>query len=205
MMWVRRARERRLRPSGEVAGGLGPRLMAADRIPELFDPFAGRGDGVDEGAARLRSAGWRGRAFAQVRGGCRQCVAVGLVDDEDVGDFEEVGLLRLHPWIAPPVNGDVGSMASTATRVEVVRMWLRSALLSVLLPAPGAPVMLVSGRRMTIAAPKTITHSLFAPPSFAQPAASRQALVQLREDIAAVLSVADAVVDLDHRFGAQAH
>lgn len=69
----------------------------------------------------------------------------------------------------------------------------------------GAPVMLVSGRRMTIAAPKTITHSLFAPPSFAQPAASRQALVQLREDIAAVLSVADAVVDLDHRFGAQAH
>ena len=68
----------------------------------------------------------------------------------------------------------------------------------------GAPVMLVSGRRMTIAAPKAATRSLFAPPSFTQPAASRQALVQLREDIATVLSVADAAVDLDHRFGASA-
>jgi hypothetical protein len=66
----------------------------------------------------------------------------------------------------------------------------------------GAPAMLVSGRRMTIAAPKTATRSLFTSPSFTQPAASRQALVQLREDIATVLSLADAAVDLDHRFGA---
>jgi hypothetical protein len=67
----------------------------------------------------------------------------------------------------------------------------------------GAPVMLVSGKRMTIAAPKTAARSLFAAPSFTQPAASRQALVQLREDLVTVLSVADAAVDLDHRFGAR--
>ena len=69
----------------------------------------------------------------------------------------------------------------------------------------GAPVMLASGARLTIAAPKTATRSLFAAPGFTRPASSREALVQLREDIATVLSVADAVVDLDHRFGAQAH
>ncbi len=61
----------------------------------------------------------------------------------------------------------------------------------------GAPVMLASGSRLTIAAPKTQARSLFAAPSFTQPAGSRQTLVQLREDIATVLAVAEAVVGPD--------
>jgi hypothetical protein len=68
----------------------------------------------------------------------------------------------------------------------------------------GAPVMLASGSHLTIAAPKTEARSLFASPSFTRPADSRETLVQLREDIASVLAVADAVVDLDYRFGAAA-
>ena len=45
------------------------------------------------------------------------------------------------PRIAPPVNGDDGSIASTATSMSSDRRWPISALVSVLLPAPGAPVM----------------------------------------------------------------
>ena len=63
----------------------------------------------------------------------------------------------------------------------------------------GAPVLLASGSRLTIAAPKTQARSLFAAPSFAQPAGSRETLVVLREDIATVLAVADAVVEFDSR------
>ena len=46
------------------------------------------------------------------------------------------------PRIAPPVNGDDGSMASTATSLaRRARTWPISALVSVDLPAPGAPVI----------------------------------------------------------------
>ena len=45
------------------------------------------------------------------------------------------------PRIAPPVNGDDGSMASTATSsVGRAQVADRAALVSVLLPEPGAPV-----------------------------------------------------------------
>jgi hypothetical protein len=62
------------------------------------------------------------------------------------------------------------------------------------------PLALCSGRRLTFAMPKRIGRNLFQPPSFQKSAASREALVQLRKDIAAVLAAADAVIDLDHRF-----
>ena len=45
------------------------------------------------------------------------------------------------PRIAPPVNGDDGSIASTATFVSLERKCPIVALVSVLLPAPGAPVI----------------------------------------------------------------
>jgi hypothetical protein len=66
----------------------------------------------------------------------------------------------------------------------------------------GPPALLVTGRRLTIAAPKTAHRSLFAAPSFVKPAANRETLVQLREDIATALAVADAVVELDGKFDA---
>ena len=44
------------------------------------------------------------------------------------------------PRIAPPVKGDDGSIASTATSICCLRMRPMTALVSVLLPAPGAPV-----------------------------------------------------------------
>ena len=44
------------------------------------------------------------------------------------------------PRMAPPENGDDGSIASTATRSPSARTTSTSALVSVDLPAPGAPV-----------------------------------------------------------------
>ena len=44
------------------------------------------------------------------------------------------------PKIAPPVNGDDGSIASTATGEPSERRCAMTALVKVLLPAPGAPV-----------------------------------------------------------------
>jgi hypothetical protein len=64
----------------------------------------------------------------------------------------------------------------------------------------GRPFALCSGRMLQIAMPKRMGRQLFEPPSFRKPAASREALVQLRKDIEAVLAAADAVIDLDHRF-----
>lgn len=62
------------------------------------------------------------------------------------------------------------------------------------------PLALCAGRKLTFAIPKRMGRNLFEPPSYQKPAASREALVQLRKDIAAVLAAADAVIDLDHRF-----
>lgn len=66
----------------------------------------------------------------------------------------------------------------------------------------GRPVLLCSGSRLTVAAPKTDGRALFQPPPFTKPAANRETLLRLRGDIEAVLELADALVDLDHRFGA---
>jgi hypothetical protein len=68
------------------------------------------------------------------------------------------------------------------------------------LPDFGLPLVLCSGRSLQIAMPKKIGRDLFEPPSFQKPAASREALIQLRADIATILAAADAVIDLDHRF-----
>ena len=71
------------------------------------------------------------------------------------------------------------------------------------LPDFERPMVLCSGRRLQIAMPKRSGKSLFEAPSFRKPAASRESLVQLRKDLAAVLAAADAVIDLDHRFEIQ--
>jgi hypothetical protein len=68
----------------------------------------------------------------------------------------------------------------------------------------GRPVALCSGRKLMLAMPKRLGRNLFEAPSFQKPAANREALVQLRKDVAAVLSAADAVIGLDHRFEVQA-
>ena len=68
----------------------------------------------------------------------------------------------------------------------------------------GRPVMLCMGSRLTVAAPKVDSRALFEPPGFTRPAASRETLLRLRGDIEASLGLADALVDLDHRFGAAA-
>jgi hypothetical protein len=59
------------------------------------------------------------------------------------------------------------------------------------------PLALVEGARLTIALPKDRGKDLFEPPSYRQAAASREALLNLYGDIQAVLSAADAVIDLD--------
>ncbi|HVY87482.1 MAG TPA: DUF3137 domain-containing protein [Hyphomonadaceae bacterium] len=70
-------------------------------------------------------------------------------------------------------------------------------------PEWGRPLLLCTGRKLTIAFPKSSSRNLFEPPSFTKPAANREALVKLRDDIAAVLKAADAVIDLDYRFEVQ--
>jgi hypothetical protein len=60
----------------------------------------------------------------------------------------------------------------------------------------GRPVALVDDNRLTMAIPRS-GGPLLEPPSYSQPAASRTALVALYDDIAAVLAVADTVIDLD--------
>ena len=67
------------------------------------------------------------------------------------------------------------------------------------LPGFGVPLVLCAGRVLHIAMPRT-GPDLFEPPGFRKPAATHEALVALRKDIAAVLAAADAVIDLDHRF-----
>lgn len=62
------------------------------------------------------------------------------------------------------------------------------------------PLVLCVGRKLIFAMPKRGARNLFEAPSYRKPAASLDALVTLKKDIAAVLSAADAVIDLDHRF-----
>lgn len=59
------------------------------------------------------------------------------------------------------------------------------------------PLALSQGNDLTIALPKQGTGDLFEPPSYSRPAASRAALARLNGDLAAVLALADAVIDLD--------
>jgi hypothetical protein len=61
----------------------------------------------------------------------------------------------------------------------------------------GAPAALVQDNRLLMALAATGGRDLFEPPSYRQPAAARDALAQLYEDIEAVLRAADAVIDLD--------
>jgi len=68
----------------------------------------------------------------------------------------------------------------------------------------GRLVLLCTGSRLTVATPKAFGRELFQPPAFTKPAASRETLLRLRGDIEAALGLADALVDLDHRFGAAA-
>lgn len=59
------------------------------------------------------------------------------------------------------------------------------------------PLALAQGNDLTIALHKQGSGDLFEPPDYSRPAASRAALAKLSGDIAAVLAVADAVIDLD--------
>lgn len=68
------------------------------------------------------------------------------------------------------------------------------------LPDFERPLMLCQGRTMQIIMPKRMGRDLFEPPSFEKPAATRATLVKLKEDIAAVVALADSLIDLDHRF-----
>jgi hypothetical protein len=60
----------------------------------------------------------------------------------------------------------------------------------------GAPAALVQDNRLLMAL-GSMGADLFEPPSYLKPAAGREALTRLHDDIAAVLRAADAVIDLD--------
>ena len=59
------------------------------------------------------------------------------------------------------------------------------------------PVALAQGNDLTIALPKQQGRDLFEPPAYNRRADSRAALARLHDDLAAVLTVAGAVIDLD--------
>jgi len=61
----------------------------------------------------------------------------------------------------------------------------------------GAPAALVQDNRLIMALSAVGGRNLFEPPSYRKPAAAREAIAQLSDDIAQVLSAADAVIDLD--------
>lgn len=61
----------------------------------------------------------------------------------------------------------------------------------------GAPAALVQDNRLLMALGTLGGRDLFEPPSYRKPAAGREALTQLHDDIASVLRAADAVIDLD--------
>jgi hypothetical protein len=61
----------------------------------------------------------------------------------------------------------------------------------------GAPAALVQENRLLMALAATGGRDLFEPPSYLRPAAARDAVAQLHQDIEAVLRAADAVIDLD--------
>lgn len=61
----------------------------------------------------------------------------------------------------------------------------------------GAPAALVQDNRLLMALEARAGRDLFEPPSYRKPAAGREALIQLHDDIATVLKAADAVIDLD--------
>lgn len=61
----------------------------------------------------------------------------------------------------------------------------------------GAPAALVQDNRLIMALASTSGRNLFEPPSYRKPAAAREAVTQLHDDIEAVLRAADAVIDLD--------
>jgi hypothetical protein len=61
----------------------------------------------------------------------------------------------------------------------------------------GAPAALVQDNRLLMALGTMGGRDLFEPPSYRKPAAGREALSQLHDDIASVLRAADAVIDLD--------
>jgi Protein of unknown function (DUF3137) len=60
----------------------------------------------------------------------------------------------------------------------------------------GRPLVLARDNRLTLAVPR-VGRDHFAVPGFRQAAASRSALIALHDHIAAVLAIADAVIDLD--------
>lgn len=67
----------------------------------------------------------------------------------------------------------------------------------------GRPLAITQDNRLTLAIPRS-GGALFEPPGYSKAAASRAALVALYDDIAAVLAVADAVIDLDYAARARA-
>ncbi len=66
----------------------------ADRRPQLVDALAGRRGGGDHRRPPVAGVGEVEHAL-EVAAGVVDARAVGLVDDEDVGDLEEPGLVRL--------------------------------------------------------------------------------------------------------------
>ncbi len=61
----------------------------------------------------------------------------------------------------------------------------------------GAPAALVQDNQLLMALGSSSGRDLFEPPSYLQPAAARDAVARLHDDIEAVLRAADAVIDLD--------
>src|SRR6185437_3524208 len=88
---------------GQPAGGgeVGP--VPGDLGPQGVDAVSGGGDGIDDRRPPVARHGQVEHLF-EVPTGFTGTGAVGLVDDEEVGHFEEAGLVGLHR--VPPAGGD---------------------------------------------------------------------------------------------------
>lgn len=135
--------------------------------------------------------------------GLKQDAGIAVLAGPDGGAFGNFGA-RMTNNVRPRVALDDPEFERVyqvySPEAEAARTLLRPAMRQALLRLArlqefGVPALMATGRRLVIAAPKVAPLSLFAAPPFTQTDAGRDAILALREDIAAVLAVADAAAE----------
>lgn len=105
-------------------------------------------------------------------------------DGSDLIAFVVVGAIAGYLWAAWQLS-------------EAYRRRYKARVLPRIAARFGAPAALVQDNRLLMALASMSGRDLFEPPSYLKPAAARDAVAQLHDDIEAVLRAADAVIDLD--------
>ena len=106
-------------------------------LPGDLDLDLADADGLDEDPRAGPTASSRRMASGVARARPPRWPRVAIERMNTPGSVAWSCMRTRSPRMAPPVNGDDGSMASTATSWPCARRWPMSALVSVDLPAPG--------------------------------------------------------------------